>query len=82
MNGVIITGMEMPTDCFECERRKKCCGNSCSILNIKNDCPLKPVDGLIEKCKEFILDNDDDSCYCAGVIDVMNFIKEYCEVTK
>lgn len=70
MNGVIITDMEMPSDCFDCERRKKCCGDSCSIQNRKNDCPLKSVEGLIEKI---------ESLKMISTNIVIGLIKEYCK---
>lgn len=85
MNGVIIAGMEMPSDCFDCERRKKCCGNSCSIQNRKIDCPLKSVKGLIEYIKEhsYPVRYDRNSVENGMTITgIEQAIKEYCEVTE
>ena len=52
----VIVGMDMPNRCYDCELRKGC---NCIIkkmylpdLSVQNqDCPLKSVEGLIEKIK-------------------------------
>ena len=79
---VIVTGMDMPKDCgvcMECTRLKAFCpvdGHHEPHLD-KRRCPLKSIDGLIDKfsmvngCGDFI-----------ATYDVINIIKEYCEVSE
>ena len=102
MNGVIVTGMEMPDCCAECVI-KDCCTSPYRIVNgIDNkfeycewkrakDCHLKSVEGLIEKINEMKpFDNDKDKVVWIDakpvpmvcLSDVIEIIKEYCEVTE
>ena len=77
---VIITGMEIPYRCDECQL---VIGYECPLLGIDVDedegstdlrCPLKSVEELLEKfsmvngCGDFIATSD-----------VVKIIKEYCE---
>jgi len=85
---VIVTGINMPDDCFDCERREKCCGNSCSIQHRKADCPLKSVEGLIEKLEEEKMlytrtvadDNPIDYGVRIGLSKAIKIIKQYCGI--
>ena len=55
----VIVGMDMPKSCYACKLRKGC---NCIIkkmylpdLSVQNqDCPLKSIDGLIDKIIERI----------------------------
>lgn len=81
---VIVAGMEMPEYCYDCP-----CHNSengqCKITkdyeSMKRpfDCPLKSVEGLIEKIKEYneFRRDEIDEMY---MNDILKIIKEYCEM--
>lgn len=88
--GVIVTGMKMPESCVECDKRRfnKCYMNGVMAIEheyrnnnkkINPDCPLKSVDGLIEKIKEHNECHRDeiDGLY---MNDILEIVKEYCEM--
>lgn len=79
---VIIPDAKMPRDCYGCNFR---CSNMKSRLECKdrpNNCHLKSVEGLVEKIKENCnYDNNDKlSDYSIDLDEVIDIIKEYCEV--
>ena len=90
---VILTGNDMPRNCWECEIEG--CVSSCPCMegyaessdykNRRHDsCPLKSVDGLIEKIegkREPSVGgfNYMSGQYNVGLRDAIDAIKEYCE---
>jgi hypothetical protein len=85
---VIVTGMDMPERCIQCSFHNnsndycKIKYEFASLVKGKNDCPLKSIDGLIEKIKEMPNRNPSYSHTCDVVDreDLIEIIKEYCEV--
>jgi len=86
---VIVTKAEIPKTCGSCEAsgtgvcRKwtyKDCGQKRA-----DDCPLKSIDGLIEKVEQLKKSCANDSygkCMANAISHVEKLIKEYCEVTE
>lgn len=82
----IITKMERPKGCGGCEYL------TCEVWKRRNwgypppdDCPIKSVDGLIEKIESKIVPNDGEGSYDTsniGLRKAIRMIKEYCEVTE
>lgn len=72
---VIITGMTMPNSCNDCgivaEKAKTTCKS--------NGCPLKSVDGLIERMKG-IKDIPDQGTWRSAVDECIATVEVYCEV--
>ena len=88
---VIVTGIEMPKSCVRCDLCDS--GGYRMALKRQTDkniyerykgCPLKSVDGLIEKLNKAGADNDKSVfknlhlSYIQGLKDAMKIIKEYC----
>lgn len=46
---VIVTNMDLPDDCFDCEIHRCCRKGSLNIQSRDTDCPLKSIDEMIEK---------------------------------
>ena len=91
---VIVTGMDMPTACKDCEYpncdyyKAEWCrhgDNSINYMTAKSDdCTLKSIDGLIEKIeqrKSSFLETGNwlEAGECMNLIHI---IKEYCEVKE
>ena len=87
---VIITDMDMPKSCVECDKRKfnKCYINGAMVIEheyrnndkkIHPDCPMKSVDGLIQTLRDQFADEDGNAVgeYWKHE-DVIEIIKEYC----
>ena len=93
---VIVTGMDIPKNCFECSDytgENSHCLNNCFIPygaedddSYRNkDCPLKSIDGLIEYIKDhsYPVRYDTNSIEQGMTITgIEQAIKEYCEVRK
>ena len=87
---VIITGMDMPKSCNsypDCCLKRYCSPMSINVvLERPEKCPLKSVDGLIEKIeKSKVHDSSymyDWLSYNKGLMDAVEYIKEYCEVSE
>ena len=92
MNGVIITGMDMPKTCgdcelyevknstMECRRTGKKVGTSVGCYERMKDCHIKSIDGLIEKLKEAKESRPKGDIAKPGLSVAIHIIKEYCEV--
>ena len=85
---VIATGMDMPKSCWECPLTEKM---SCFNFDFEDsekrpkDCPLKSVEGLIEKINN-LSDTirgirSDGNCFFTPE-EVIKIIKEYCELEE
>lgn len=77
---VIITNMDMPEDCYDCEINK-CCRKS-GLLNIQNrevDCPLKSTDELLKRINESIEQNNkwNYKGIVTGLVIALTIIKDY-----
>lgn len=91
---VIVTGMEVPRSCGGCEASGtgvcKLWMKSSEIngigYNRHSDCPLKSVERLIERIeKSKVHDSSymyDWLSYNKGLMDAVEYIKEYCEVSE
>ena len=86
---VIIKGMDMPKNCIECNHMDlqetlncQLIYSGCANCGRHPDCPLKSIEGLIKKIKENCKYNDKDrlSDYSIDLDEVIDIIKEYCEV--
>ena len=88
----VIVGMDMPKSCYACKLRKGC---NCIIkkmylpdLSVQNqDCPLKSIDGLIDKIIErgdlyTIGGRAGGKSVKFGMQIAIKIIKEYCEVKE
>lgn len=89
---VILTGMDMPNMCGRCKLwdiDRKICTRLVQTnedkMTRRNDCPVKSVDGLIEKMEKFgghekksVYKNLNPS-YVQGLKDAIKMVKEYCE---
>lgn len=89
---VIVTGMDMPECChWDCELCRED-GGACILgtYDEKADtkvvrpksCPLKSVDGLIEKIQTFNNVVKEDFGTSISVSDCIMLIKEYCGVSE
>ena len=91
----IVTGMEMPESCSECpichckgkdDPWNYYCSATMNDINVQewdltryNNCPLKSVEGLIEKIEQAKSNPLNQSPYFDnGLIKAMEIIKEYC----
>ena len=90
---VIVTGMDMPDDCLVCPLHTEYMSNvicrktgskigiTCAFYERMNDCPLKSVDGLIEKIEdkyERTWMSDYRGGHIDGCLESIKEIKEYC----
>ena len=85
---VIVTDMDMPKCCRDCDYE---CINDIFVSDIilkseyihkrHEDCPLKSVEGLIEKIKEYWIQCD-DLLQAPTLRGIRKIIKEYCEVEE
>ena len=89
---VILTGMNTPNMCGRCELwdidREICMRlvqTNADKMTIRNDCPVKSVEGLIERIEK-IGGNEEKSVYknlnpsyVQGLKEAIKTIKEYCE---
>lgn len=90
---VIVTGMSMPKNCARCEFRKYHDGDDfCELIKIlcgiewrtkDVDCPLKPVEGLIEEIEQrqriiSLFKGLSGAEEMKGMNDCIKIIKEYC----
>lgn len=95
MNAVIVTGMNMPTACKDCEYpncdyyKAEWCRhgeNSINYMTARSDgCPLRSIDGLIERIENKKYDKPfgTEEARHNDTIDMcIDFIKEYCEVKE
>lgn len=79
---VIVTGIEMPVKCSDCKLRKplKLHPDDCLLCG----CPLKSVDGLIEKINKLAYSETEygieefDASKIVRLDDLVDAIKEYC----
>ena len=91
---VIVTGTDMPKTCIDCEYpncdyyKAEWCRHDDYTINYKNSrgisCPLKSIDGLIEKVEQLKKSCATDSygkCMANAISRVEKLIKEYCEVS-
>ena len=84
---LIITEMDMPKSCAECHDQRCKVADEwdlfdwCDYERVEG-CPLKSIDGLIEKIEQLptIEDSEGQDRYMA--YDVLRAIKEYCEVKE
>lgn len=83
---VIVTGMDVPKSCGECrcttdyyDGSTVCClgANDIDWNNRPIDCPLKSVDGLIEKIEQL-----KKNLVRMTATGAEKLIKEYCEVKE
>ena len=89
---VIVTEMDMPERCGECKFKIydrdgdhyecKITGeiSSWGIGHTKEYCPLKSIDGLIEKITQLPTQENAEGQDMFQAYDVVRTIKEYCEV--
>lgn len=79
---VIVTGMDMPKNCKECRKESshEIVGMDCILLH-HTDCPLKSIDGLIERM-ENMKDIPDQGTWRAAIDECIATVKEYCEVSE
>lgn len=74
---VIITGMTMPNNCNDCgfvtEKAKATCKS--------NGCPLKSVDGLIERMRS-MKDIPDQGTWRAAIDECIATVEAYCKVKE
>lgn len=85
---VIVTDMDMPERCHTCglKLRGTCPRliKSVSVLQKTRleDCPLKSIDGLIEKITQLPTQENAEGQDIFQVYDVLRTIREYCEVSE
>lgn len=88
---VIITGITSDIKCIDCPMRDlddNCLAQkyeSETWEEMKAGCPLKSIDGLIEKVEQLKKSCANDSygkCMANAISRVEKLIKEYCEVTE
>lgn len=86
---VILTNIDMPKSCVECDKRKfnKCYMNSVMVIEheyrnndkkIHPDCPLKSVDKLIEAIERLPTQENSEGQDMYQAYDVLRTIREYC----
>ena len=92
---VIVTGMDMPKVCIDCHRvncnlpyksntNREIVKNAYTV-SVHKDCPLKSVEGLIEKVEQLKKSCANDTygkCMANAISRVEKLIKEYCEVKE
>ena len=84
---VIINTIDLPNTCHECTLRNK---SMCEVtglylptLDERNGCcPLKSIEGLIEKIEQLPIIEDSEGQDRYMAYDVLRTIKEYCDVLK
>lgn len=92
---VILTGRDMPDSCESCRLQFSNCDIRYNLGVIEStrlkldkkrhpDCPLKSVEGLIEKIRKMPNDNPSywHTCDVVDREDLIEIIKEYCEVSE
>ena len=88
---VIVIGMDTPQHCYDCS----VCYDymACSITESRmdwkkcdkerhKDCPLKSIDGLIEKITQLPTQENTEGQNMFQAYDVLRTIREYCEVSE
>lgn len=86
---VILTGNKFPTNCLGCEfcadsegyvhcqMTEKKVGTTVGLYERMKDCPLKSIEGLIDKISKYLYENEFGSEYRSDIADL---IKEYCRM--
>ena len=89
---VIVTEMDMPETCYSCkfcqedDQLRDYCGITYDAIwygekERLKDCPLKPIEGLIEEIEKYWMECD-DLLQAPTLRGVRKIIKEYCEVEE